>query len=270
MRKLSEDVVTIILNAVKITKDSNYYGWWDKLLFLAQMYPDINIVYDEKIERSYYSATTLTIYLNETSSVVFLHELTHMFHHLESNYYVPEDFEQLINILDRKDLVVDFANQLGEHMLQLCMYKLSKFKDQPFIKDKLFNQNLSNSNQSVTNIDNDMIELDLDSHIQDILDALVGGSGFDYGITYIKDDNSLANKSGRICGHGEDYYKIQGKIYREILANYAALTLINPNYKYFVQLKMILGEPLVELLDNEVNKYFSSNIEKVDNNNIRK
>ena len=54
---------------------------------------------------------------------------------------------------------------------------------------------------------------------------------------------------------------------KELLANYSVLTLINPNYEYFTMLQIILGEPLVELLDKEVDKFFSSNIEKEENNN---
>ncbi len=262
MENLSREVVNIISNATKTTENSEYNGWWNKLLFLMQIYPNINIIYDAKIEKSYYSPVELTIYLNETSSAIFLHELTHMFHHLETNYYVPKNFEQLINISDKKYLIVDFAKLLKEHR-SLAIKSTSSNPN-----EKIINLNF-NDNQllSETNMDNNMIEWNLDNLIQDILDALVCGKGFDEGITYIKDNNSLAIKSGKICGHGADYYMTSNSIYKELLANYSVLTLINPNYEYFTMLKIILGEPLVELLDKEVDKFFSSNIEKEENNN---
>lgn len=265
MENLSKEVVNIISNTIKTTENSEYNGWWDKLFFLMQIYPDINIIYDAKIETSYYSPVELTICLNETSSAIFLHELTHMFHHLETNYYVPKKFEQLINISDKKYLIVDFVKLLKEHR-SLAIKSTSSNPN-----EKIINLNFNNNQLlSETNMDNNIIEWNLDSLIQDILDALVGGKGFDEGITYIKDNNSLVIKSGKICGHGVDYYMTPNSIYKEILANYSALTLINQNYEYFTILKKILGEPLVELLDKEVGKIFSSNIEKVEKNNIRK
>lgn len=267
MKRLSDEVNNIILNAAKMTKNVNYDGWPDKLLYLIQMYPNINIIYDENLENSYYLPREHTIYLNATSSTVFLHELTHMFHHLESNYYVPESFEQLINISCKEPLIADFANSLNEHKRSIIKSKSSA------LDKKNYNLNLNNYNKinylflTNMNMDNDMIEINLDELMQDILDALVKGKGFDQGITYIKDNNFLAKKSGKICGHGVDYYKRPNSIYKEILANYATLTLIAPNYEYFAGLKLILGTPLVELLDKEVSKYFPSNIEKVENNN---
>lgn len=101
MENLSKEVVNIISNTIKTTENSEYNGWWDKLFFLMQIYPDINIIYDAKIETSYYSPVELTIYLNETSSAIFLHELTHMFHHLKQTTMFQK-IEQLINISDKK------------------------------------------------------------------------------------------------------------------------------------------------------------------------
>ena len=88
-----------------------------------------------------------------------------------------------------------------------------------------------------------------DNSITDIVEAIADGVLFD-------------NQKG-IKGHGSDYYKNENKVFREILANY--ITIINsPNsQKEIAKLKLLVGEELIDLLNNYYESIISNKKKKI-------
>ena len=239
---------------------------FEQLLLLKIMNPSINIILDSAKERSYFSPTENTIYINNLSIETFFHELTHLLSYDYLKFQIPNEYysfkRNFIANPDNTSLIVSF--------LDLC--KRKKFLQ------RFNNESISDYNIKILNkMDNGQPEpqtsqYDLISMIEDIIDSIYDGQSFSHGLVSIKDNNSIAIKAQKTAGHGCEYFSNSSYQFEEILANYQAIKLTDPNNELFILLKNILGTEFISFLDQRCNEICGQKFinQKFINNNISK
>ena len=155
---------------------------------------------------------------------------------------------------DNTSLIVQF--------LDLCRRKKTEFF-QRFSSESIKDYKMDNVHQEPQ-----YSQLDLISMIEDIVDSIYDGQSFTQGLASIKDNNTIASKAQKTAGHGCEYFSNSGFQFEEILANYQAIKLTDPNNELFVLLKNILGTEFISFLDQRCNE-ICGQISKIEmNNNI--
>lgn len=265
-----EEAKKIILSSYFLSQEKNNElsdSVFEKLLFLKIMYPEISIQINRNSSAlSNYNYDENTIYLNGTfDEITFFHELTHLFSRQQFNFAIPMEYDNF-----KKEFLLSKNN----HSLLFSFVELCKSKKQEILNtsqiDFVQNNNyIKNNNEVITCLPN-INEFSVISHLEDIVDALVSGKSHDLGLYYEIDSNHIGQKATRSAGHGCKYYMVPGAEFEEIIANYQAINLIDPQNELFNILKSILGDDFISFLDNRCQQMNSSKITIENNNNIRK
>lgn len=251
-------VYSYYLSQEKDKKLSN--SLFSQLLFLKKTNPEIDIIIDESIDNSFYNSYENVIYLKNTSIDTFFHELTHLLSNNYSNFDIPKEFNDFRNYFfsnkENESLVIDF--------LELCHRKKEQYIQKIDI-NKIEQSQIGNNNQ-----DPFVIESDLISTMEDIIDSIYDGRSFTQGLRVIKDNTTNVIKAKKTAGHGCEYFSESNLQFEEILANYLALKLTDPDNELFLYLKEILGKEFVGFLEQRCSE-ICGDIPKIDiNNNISK
>jgi hypothetical protein len=113
-------------------------------------------------------------------------------------------------------------------------------------------------------------QFDLICKIEDIIDSIYDGQSFSHGVVSIKDNNSIAIKAQKTAGHGCEYFSNSSFQFEEIIADYQAIKLTDPNNELFILLKNILGTEFITFLEQRCNE-ICGQISKIEiSNNISK
>lgn len=250
-------VQTILYNAYKLS--GNYSNFLEILKYYKNKDLDTNVYIADNLDddRSYYSKMDLSIHLSQRDSnntVVFFHELTHLLHHRQLGFRVPKKFGEIksdiISDESKMNDFVDYMNYLSE----------SKGKRNEKLTYKLKKNNEIKIDDSQEVMDRDDIEYRCISCLEDIVDSIYDGRSYDRGLCYIKDNNSLPKKTRKSAGHGSEYFEIQDYDFLEIIANYAAISIMAPDLEEFSILKEIMGEEMTDLLDEQLGRIYDDPI----------
>lgn len=115
-----------------------------------------------------------------------------------------------------------------------------------------------------------VLEFNLISKTEDIIDAIYDGKSFTQGLRVIKENTTNVIKAKKTVGHGCKFFSESNLQFEEILANYLALKLTDLDNKLFLYLKEILGKEFVSFLEQRCRK-ICGDIPKINiNNNITK
>ena len=232
---------------------------FEQLFNLKILYPNIDMLYDSTIERSFFSPVEGKIYMKETSSYVFLHELTHLLSYYKDKFQLPEEYQKF---------KATFLSNPNNHSDVISLLKTCKEKKERILSEQLDLDNNKNIDKEDSSNQDD--EIRIITCIEDIIDAIYDGTSYDMGLRHVKDDKSLMEKAPKTPGHGCDYYQKKGYQFEEILANYQAINALDPNNQMFSMLKTIIGPEFTRFLDRRCQKINqpSKNIE-INNNKIR-
>lgn len=107
-------------------------------------------------------------------------------------------------------------------------------------------------------------QLDIISLIEDIIDSIYDGRSYSQGLVYIENSNSYPLKAEKTAGHGCKYFSHTSYQFEEILADYLAIKLIDPQNELFILLKEILGIEFVSFLEQRCNEITCGEILKTD------
>ncbi len=238
---------------------------FEQLLLLKTMNPHINVILDTTKEKSYFNPDENIIYINNLSIETFFHELTHLLSYNFFRFQIPNEYYSF-----KRNFSANQDNtSLIVHFLDLCKRKETEFSqkiDRESVNDYNFKtQNVLNERRQEPQSN----QLELIGMIEDIVDSIYDGQSFSQGIVSIKYNNSLVLKAEKTSGHGCEYYSNSSFQFEEILANYQAIKLTDPNNELFILLKNILGIEFVSFLDQRCNEICGqiSKIE-INNNNI--
>ena len=224
---------------------------FEQFLLLKRQDPNINIILDTAKERSYFNPAENVIYINNLSIETFFHELTHLLSYNYLKFKIPDEYysfkRSFLSNPDNTSLIVQF--------LDLCKRK----KNELFLSNKRIDINkivtLSEMNNDEQKLQMPQSsQLNLIGKIEDIIDSIYDGQSFSHGVVYIKDNNSNLIKAQKTAGHGCEYFSNSGYQFEEILANYQAIKLTDPNNELFVLLKSILGTEFITFLDQRCNE----------------
>ena len=238
---------------------------FEQLLLLKSMNPRINIILDSAKEKSYFSPTENIIYINDLSIETFFHELTHLLSYNYLRSQIPNEYysfkKSFMENQDNPSLIVQF--------LDLCKRKKAEFF-QRFNSESIDDYSIKTLNE-ISNVQQEpqCSQLNLIQMIEDIVDSIYDGQSFTQGLVSIKDNNSIASKAPKTAGHGCEYFSNSGNQFEEILADYQAIKLTDPNNELFISLKNILGPEFITFLDQRCNE-ICSQISKIEINNISK
>ncbi len=235
-----------------------------QLLLLKSINPSINIILDSAKEKSYFSPTENIIYINDLSIEKFFHELTHLLSYNYLRFQIPNEYysfkRNFMANPDNTSLIVQF--------LDLCKRKKTEFF-QRFSSESI-SESIKDYKMNNVHQEPQCSQLDLISMIEDIVDSIYDGQSFIQGLASIKDNNTIASKAQKTAGHGFEYFSNSGFQFEEILADYQAIKLTDPNNELFVLLKNILGTEFISFLDQRCNE-ICGQISKIEMNiNISK
>lgn len=219
-------------------------GVFEHLLLLKIANPKINIILDTTKEKSFFDFKENVIYLNNLSIETFFHELTHLFSYNFSHFEVPKEYYLFKNNFT---LSTENANLMIK-LLNLCKKKKLDFFEQNDFEKKLISTINNNQMENITSVPQST-QFDIIGRIEGIIDAIYDGQSFTQGLCFIKDNNSIAIKSKKASGHGCKYFYDTGYQFEEILADYQAIKLTDPNNDLFALLKEIIGDKFVSFLD---------------------
>ena len=214
------------------------------LLFLKTINPRINIILDTTKEKSCFNPNDNVIYLTRLSIETFFHELTHLFSYNYSYFQVPNEYYSF-----KKEFLSSPKNtSLMIELLNLCNRKKTEFFGEDDINPNVYN--ITHKNE-INNISQKPQSTQFDTiiRIEGIIDSIFDGQSFTHGLTSIKDNNSIAIKSQKASGHSCEYFSNSGYQFEEILADYQAIKLTDPNNDLFVLLKNIIGDGFISFLD---------------------
>lgn len=265
-----EEVRKIILSSYFLSQEKNIElsnEVFQRLLFLKLTNPSISIKINKTLaSTSNYNYFDNTIYLNGGfDEVTFFHELTHLFSRTCFNFDIPQEYNDFKN---------NFLSSKNNHSLLFSFIKLCKEEKKKNFERLGSRYSLKNSNnknnESIASNASFPIELSIISHLEDIVDAIVGGESRDLGLHYEISENYIIQKNATSAGHGCEYFAIPGNEFEEIIANYQSINLIDPNNELFNILKLILGSEFISFLDNRCQIMNGRKIELENNNNIHK
>lgn len=238
---------------------------FEQLLLLKTKNPSINIILDTT-KKSYFNLRDSKIYLNSSSIGTFFHELTHLLSYYFFRFQIPNEYYSFKrNFLanpDNTSLIVQF--------LDLCKRKKTELF-QKSSNESVNDYNIKNLNE-IDNVHQEPQSSQLDSirMIEDIVDSIYDGHSFSQGLVSINDIDSNVVKAAKTAGHGCEYFSNSGFQFEEILADYQAIKLTDPNNELFILLKNILGTEFISFLDQRCNE-ICGEISKIElNNNISK
>ncbi len=241
-------------------------GVFEQLLLLKKQDPNINIILDPSKEKSYFSPDENTIYINNLSIETFFHELTHLLSYNYLSFQVPNEYDSFkrsfMTNKDNTSLIVQFLDLCERKKVEL----VQSFSDEDV---NVYDNNLNEMNDAQQ--EPQSRQLDLIHMMEDIVDSIYDGQSFTYGLVSIKDNNSNAFKTKKTFGHGCEYFSSSDYQFEEILANYQAIKLIDPNNELFALLKNIIGNDFVSFLDERCCEMCGTSLKtKIDINNIAK
>lgn len=253
------EVIKIILSSYLLSQRKNKElsdSVFQQLLFLKQIYPNIHIKINYKSsENSNYNPNENIICLNgDFDETTFLHELTHLFSYYYSKFEIPQEY---------KDFKKKFHSSQMNHSNIISFLNLCKAEKQKIIKSAVpLEQERNKINQNLSINDYFII-----CRIEDIIDSIYAGESYDYGLKYLKDNNSYLEKSPRSAGHGCDYFNKTGYEFEEIIANYQAIKMLAPNNQIFILLENILGDKFVAFLEDRCEFINGKKVFELDHNN---
>lgn len=227
---------------------------FEKFFILKKQIPNIDIVYDKSEKTSYFSPIENKIYINNLSIETLFHELTHLLSYRYSMFEIPRKYSSF-----KANFVQD-----NDMSLIIMFLELLRTKQHQHI-EKINRQNMKDLKVTEIIVKNDSepqrSELNLIGMMEDIIDAIYDGKSFSQGLVDIQDINHNAIKSPKTAGHGCKYYFSESHQFEEILANYLAISLIDPNNEEFIILKQLLGKDFVDFLDQRVSNMLSNELE---------
>lgn len=239
---------------------------FERLLLLKEQGPDIDIILDSSKDKSYYSPTGNIIYINDLSIEAFFHELTHLLSYNYLRFQVPNEYYSFkINFMknpDNTNLIVIF--------LDLCKRKKTELF-QKFSKESLnLYDNIALNEINNVHKEPQHSQLFVIRLIEDIVDSIFDGQSASHGIVSIRDNETNTIKAQKTAGHGCEYFANSGYQFEEILANYLAIKITDPNNELFDLLKNILGAEFISFLDQRCNEICGQISKTEINNNIYK
>lgn len=216
------------------------------------------------IKRSKFVPKNTTIKLSDFNVKTFFHELTHLLSYFCCQFNVPKEY-------------IDFKNKFLSSPENISnLFSLAKLCEEDILKTILIAfGDISNNNILSTNemtLENFAKNIQIRSNteiIQDMIDALTNGELCDFGLTYTKDLNTNIKKTEKSSGHGCEYFKNINMQFEEIIADYLAISIIDPDNKLFTLFKSVLGDDFVMFLDNRC-KLITGSQPEFDYNNDHK
>ncbi len=242
---------------------------FERLLLLKEQDPDIDIILDTtKDDPSYYDPAGNTIYIHDLSIEAFFHELTHLLSYNYLRFQVPNEYYSFkINFIKNPD-----NTNLIVHLLDLCERKKAELSLKFLSKEtlNLYNDKTLNKMNNVQQKPQHS-QLDLIFLIEDIIDSIFDGQSASHGIVSIRDNETITIKAQKTAGHGCEYFANSSYQFEEILANYLAIKITDPNNEVFNLLKIILGTKFISFLDQRCNEIcVQISKTEINNNNIYK
>ncbi len=265
-----EETKNIFLYSYYLSQEKNKdlsNSVFERLLLLKTINPRLNIILDTTKEKSYFRADNNVIYLNNLSIETFFHELTHLLSYNFSYFQVPNEYYLFKNNFSsaskNTDLMIDLLNLCKKTKKHLLHEINSEINDVKSKNIKIMQDNIKQEPQST--------EFNTITCIEGIIDSIMDGWSHTYGLTYQKENNYIAKKSKKSSGHSYEYFSNTHYQFEEILANYCAIKLTNPNNNLFEILKNIIGNEFVSFLDQRCSEICTSFLNKnIDTNNIKK
>lgn len=245
----NEEIKKLLISSYYLAKEQNNdfaNTVFSQLLLLKRLNPHIDIIFIPTKETSCFDYNEDKIYLNELYIPTFFHELTHLFSYHFAYFEMPNEFSYFKNkFLTEKD-----NTSLIIYLLDLCQ----KRRMQLLKKEINFENNELNSTHSP--------HISIIEDIEDIIDSIYDGKSSTIGLTTIRNNERLSNKSQKSAGHGCQYFSITKYQFEELLADYQTIKLICPNDELFLLLKKILGEEFVAFLDKRCQEISNSSLEE--------
>ena len=250
-----------------------------QLFYLKKQQPKMFILSDSKIKNSGFSPNNNAIYISDSqlTPLVFLHELTHLFSYNYSYFNTPEEYntfkKDFLSTYENNDYIIDLiklCKEKGKEVYHQFVQEIIASKKLPIELRKFDEQ--TQALIATLMIETHQIPLPDDLRIiymiEDTADAIYDGTAFSKKIEYLKDDNSYIKKESSEAGHGCDYYKKTNCQFEEILANYQAISAIDPNNPLFNMLKTIIGPEFTQFLDERCQKINQPSNQSIGNKEI--
>lgn len=243
----SSNVVKLMKNALSylFTVDKESCENLCKLLFdLKIRYPGFRIIISEKHSCFLVNENKVYLEIERANFLVLFHELVHVFHYYMTDFTTPNKFGEIVDRIKKSDdfekNCVDVMKYLEERKKLILEHILLKFRE---IKtnDEIY--------------DKSILELEAIRKLEDIIDALTSGMSHDKGLCFVKDTNSLAEKSMMGSGHGVQYFNTNdANVYVEIIADYGAIRNSEFREMLIGILRLSFGDELTEFLEENYQK----------------
>lgn len=247
----NQKVKDIILKSYKLSQIENkeLSDLVFNQLMLLKLYEKLDIVLTDKdADRDCFVPSKNVIALNEDcSEFVFFHELTHALSYSYHRFFIPKEFARFKR--DATENKLNFSFLINDIEMKKYETIFTAVKDDDDFKKKL------KEIDSLVKLDNKTategcLKILVMAGIEDIIDALFDGEAFDRGLHHSANMDSIIVKSlHSSSGHGCKYFRDSKYNFEEILANYQAIKLVDPDNMFFAQLKFLLGEEFVSFLD---------------------
>ena len=280
---MSEEIITLL--------NSNSSYWNDKkrdlLLKIIKnietiSFPNkLQIIYNENANNCSFNPSNLTITINQLSISVLIHELTHGIHYIQNlnNSETFYEYPDIFGDLNKKITYDKFTISKLSILLQKINSEKRKFSH-PTI-DKEHNKLIGFNNED------EKTHYYILSAISGMIDSILCGKAHEEGISVEYSNNyDEHTKNVRGPGHTIDYFecsigniihnstfnqdksiydgKEKGLIFSELIADYSSVIFLDPENSYLEELKRILGQPIMDILDNYLFKIF--NLEQIISN----
>ena len=237
---------------------------FEHLLLLKKQKPWIDIIFDPTIEYSFFGPNENIVYINSLSMGTMFHEITHLLSCNCSEFQIPSKYYlfeiDFLSNPNNTDSIITF--------LSLCRVKKTEFFRNIETEGGRDNRTLDEDLDILRNFQAN--QYTLICMLEDIVDSIYSGQSFSNGIHNVKDNNSFTNNSKKTAGHGCEYFFDISFRFEEILANYQAIKLIDPDNELFILLKNILGPELITLLDQRCCEICGQIFKKTNTDNMIK
>ena len=233
---LGDKELNIILNSISYSfnyDQENTINIINILCDIKSNYHNFKIKYNQNIESSYFDYSNNIIYLNTTKTDLFIHELTHAIHYYKEKRSTPKKFQDLFQNLVNDE---NFISRCIDIIDYISICKKNIYEDIFFNKPKLTEPELP-------------LKMALYDAIDDIIDAFTKGELYDKGLSFWKNNDSYIKKASKCPGHGPDYYKHEGNIFAEVIAQYSTIRNTEYRIELFKLLRLCLGDDMLNFLE---------------------
>lgn len=269
-------------------QDKMYMNEVKRLIELKQAIPHLTIALTR--DGNYYKGERVS--LTEQNIYALNHELGHLFFHMNAQGKLPQNFDSVVfKLSNDKDFIenriVDFSRK-ANHALSEASDEAQKLYER-FIEPKELQkeyideireylQTTALPNWLFNSIKQDTLDITVEEYLEkdkkikqrmiknkimesknpgllivsDIIDAICEGTYFD---GFLLDKNGVQIRA--IGGHGTRYFaRNKVNMFNEMIANYNSLLKLKDSEEYILLLRQIVGNELVDLLD----EYYNENI----------